>query len=146
MVDIGAKPVSDRTAIASGTVYMTSDALKRALSRDTRKGDPIVIAELAGIMAAKKTSDLIPLCHLLALTNVEVSISPSNKVTALDVTATVRTVGRTGVEMEALTAVSAACLTLYDMLKSIDKSMVISGISLVQKSGGKSGNYLRDKA
>lgn len=140
MVDIGAKPVTERAAVARGKVSMAAATRTLALNRDTRKGDPIPIAELAGIMAAKKTADLIPLCHPLPLTNVEVSIAPAEP-DALQVTATVRTTGKTGVEMEALTAVSVACLTLYDMLKAADKEMVISGIELVSKTGGKSGDY-----
>ncbi|KCZ46057.1 MULTISPECIES: cyclic pyranopterin monophosphate synthase MoaC [unclassified Hyphomonas] len=143
MVDIGAKPVTERVAVAQGKVSMAAATRELAMNRETRKGDPIAIAELAGIMAAKKTADLIPLCHPLPLTNVEVSITPLDP-DALHVTATVRTTGKTGVEMEALTAVSAACLTLYDMLKSVDKAMVISGIELVSKTGGKSGDYHKE--
>lgn len=140
MVDIGAKPVTERVAVARGKVCMAPATRELAMNRDTRKGDPIAIAELAGIMAAKKTADLIPLCHPLPLTNVEVSITPLGP-EALQVTATVRTTGKTGVEMEALTAASVACLTLYDMLKAVDKAMVISEIELVSKTGGKSGDY-----
>ena len=143
MVDIGAKPVTERIAVAQGKISMAAATRTLATNRDTKKGDPIAIAELAGIMAAKKTADLIPLCHPLPLTNVEVSIVPLDP-DALQVTATVRTTGKTGVEMEALTAVSAACLTLYDMLKAADKAMVISGIELVSKTGGKSGDYHKD--
>lgn len=143
MVDIGAKPITERVAVAQGKISMAAATRALAMNRETRKGDPIAIAELAGIMAAKKTADLIPLCHPLPLTNVEVSIA-SAEPDALKVTATVRTSGRTGVEMEALTAVSAACLTLYDMLKSADKEMVISDIELVSKTGGKSGDYHKE--
>ena len=143
MVDIGAKPVTERIAVAQGKISMAAATRTLATNRDTKKGDPIAIAELAGIMAAKKTADLIPLCHPLPLTNVEVSIAPLDP-DALQVTATVRTTGKTGVEMEALTALSAACLTLYDMLKAADKAMVISGIELVSKTGGKSGDYHKD--
>jgi cyclic pyranopterin phosphate synthase len=143
MVDIGAKPVTERIAVAQGKISMAAATRTLATNRDTKKGDPIAIAELAGIMAAKKTADLIPLCHPLPLTNVEVSIAPLDP-DALQVTATVRTTGKTGVEMEALTAVSAACLTLYDMLKAADKAMVISGIELVSKTGGKSGDYHKE--
>lgn len=143
MVDIGAKPITERVAVAQGKISMAAVTRTLAVSRDTRKGDPIAIAELAGIMAAKKTADLIPLCHPLPLTNVEVSITPVDE-DALQVTATVRTTGKTGVEMEALTAVSVACLTLYDMLKAADKEMVISGIELVRKTGGKSGDYHKE--
>ena len=146
MVDIGAKPVTERVAIARGEIRMAQETFALARSRHTKKGDPIAIAELAGIMAAKKTDDLIPLCHPLPLTSVEVQIVPSDAARTLSVTATVRTSGRTGVEMEALTAVSVACLTLYDMLKAVDRSMVISGIELAEKTGGKSGDYRKDTA
>jgi cyclic pyranopterin phosphate synthase len=141
MVDIGSKVETERTAIAAGRVRMAPDTLQRALLRDTKKGDPIAIAELAGIMGAKRTSDLIPLCHPLPLTSVTVSIERDGEANALRVIATAKTTGRTGVEMEALTAVSVACLTLYDMLKAIDKAMVIEGIELIEKTGGKSGDY-----
>lgn len=141
MVDVGAKDVTERIAVAHGRVRMDAETLKAASGRDTKKGDPIAIAELAGIMAAKKTSDLIPLCHPLPLSSVKVEIEPDDAGTGLHVTARVKTSGRTGVEMEALTAVSAACLTLYDMLKAIDKSMTIEGIELLEKTGGKSGDY-----
>ena len=141
MVDISAKAETDREAVATGRIRMAPETLARALSRDTKKGDPLAIAELAGIMGAKRTSDLIPLCHPLPLTGLKVEIAQASDCVALQVTAMARTTGRTGVEMEALTAVSAACLTLYDMLKAIDKSMVIEGIELMEKSGGASGNY-----
>ncbi len=141
MVDIGHKETTERVAIAQGRVRMAQATLDLATGRDTKKGDPIAIAELAGIMASKRTADLIPLCHPLALTSVKVSIEPSGGEPTLSVTARVKTAGQTGVEMEALTAVSAACLTLYDMLKAVDKAMVIEGIELVQKTGGKSGDY-----
>lgn len=143
MVDIGAKQVTERIAVARGRIGMSAKTRALAIGRETRKGDPIAIAELAGIMAAKKTADLIPLCHPLPLTNVEVRITPAEP-DALEATATVRTTGKTGVEMEALTAVSAACLTLYDMLKAVDKAMVISGIELLSKTGGKSGHYHKE--
>jgi cyclic pyranopterin phosphate synthase len=141
MVDIGDKAETQRMAIATGRVTMQPETLALAIGRDTKKGDPIAIAELAGIMAAKRTADLIPLCHPLPLTSVKVAIEPAPDAPALIVTARVKTTGKTGVEMEALTAVSAACLTLYDMLKAVDKAMVIGGVELVQKTGGKSGNY-----
>lgn len=142
MVDVSDKPLTERVANATGLVQMKAETLQVAIGRDTKKGDPISIAELAGIMAAKKTSDIIPLCHPLPLTSIKVKIAPASDRTLL-VSATVRTNGPTGVEMEALTAVSAACLTLYDMLKAIDKDMVISDIKLIEKRGGKSGDYLR---
>lgn len=143
MVDIAEKPVSARVATACGSIFMAPETLAIATSRDTRKGDPIAIAELAGIMAAKRTADLIPLCHPLPLSSVEVQIAPSPADPALIVTARVRTTGQTGVEMEALTAVSVACLTLYDMLKSADKRMVIKSIELLEKRGGKSGDFVK---
>lgn len=141
MVDVGAKAVTERVAVACGRVQMSADTLRLAVSRDTKKGDPIAIAELAGIMAAKRTSDLIPLCHPLPLSSVKVEIEPVSGQTALRVIARVKTSGKTGVEMEALTAVSAACLTLYDMLKAVDKAMVIEAVELLEKTGGKSGDY-----
>lgn len=145
MVDISGKTDSDREALATGRIRMAPETLARALSRDTKKGDPIAIAELAGIMGAKRTADLIPLCHPLPLTGLKVEITEAAEGNALQVNATARTTGKTGVEMEALTAVTVACLTLYDMLKAIDKSMVIEGIELLQKSGGASGDYRKTK-
>ena len=120
---------------------MQPETLALAIGRDTKKGDPIAIAELAGIMAAKRTADLIPLCHPLPLTSVKVAIEHASNAPELIVTARVKTAGKTGVEMEALTAVTAACLTLYDMLKAVDKAMVIGGVELLEKTGGKSGTY-----
>lgn len=141
MVDVSDKTVTARVAVARGMVHMTEETLALALSRDTKKGDPLAVAELAGIMGAKKTADLIPLCHPLPLTGVKVEIARHETETALAVTARAKTSGQTGVEMEALTAVSAACLTIYDMLKAVDKAMVIGGIELIEKTGGKSGDY-----
>ena len=141
MVDVSDKAVTAREAVARGMVHMAEETLALALSRDTKKGDPLGVAELAGIMGAKKTSDLIPLCHPLPLTGLKVEIARHETETALVVTARAKTSGQTGVEMEALTAVSAACLTIYDMLKAVDKAMVISGIELISKTGGKSGDY-----
>mgnify|MGYP000379154521 CR=1 FL=1 len=146
MVDISAKADSTRIAVAQGYLHLSKDTLALALSDQNRKGNALAVAELAGIMAAKKTSDIIPLCHPLPLSGVRVEIEPQDKPTALKVTASVKTTGKTGVEMEALTAVSVACLTLYDMLKAAEKSMTISGIELVQKSGGKSGDYRKASA
>ena len=143
MVDVGEKSITQREAVAHGFVQMSGDAFQRAIGRDTKKGDPIAIAELAGIMAAKKTADIIPLCHPLALTSVKVDIVEADAANTFQITARVKTTGQTGVEMEALTAVSGACLTLYDMLKAVDKSIVISGIELIEKSGGKSGHYVK---
>jgi cyclic pyranopterin phosphate synthase len=141
MVDVGEKAVTSREAIARGAV--TVSALGRRLIRagELKKGDPVQAARLAGIMAAKRTSELIPLCHPLALTHVAVEIRPTR--TGYDVESRVRTNGQTGVEMEALTAVAVAALTLYDMLKAVDRGMVIGEIRLVEKRGGRSGEYRR---
>ncbi len=144
MVDISEKPLTDRLATARGEVFMAEATLDLAIGRQSRKGDPIAVAELAGIMGAKRTADIIPLCHPLPLTGLTVSIAPSGTRSSLVVTATARTINQTGVEMEALMAVSAACLTLYDMLKSADKSMVISNIELIRKTGGKSGDFVKE--
>jgi molybdenum cofactor biosynthesis protein MoaC len=141
MVDVGDKAVTAREAVAEGFVRMDPATLSLALSGDAKKGDVRATAEIAGIMAAKKTSDLIPLCHPLALSKVEVRVSPAEG--GLAVSAKVRTSGQTGVEMEALTAVSVACLTIYDMLKAADKGMTIETVRLLAKSGGKSGDWTR---
>ncbi|WP_340645063.1 cyclic pyranopterin monophosphate synthase MoaC [Phenylobacterium sp.] len=141
MVDVSAKAVTAREAVAEGFVRMSADTLALALSGDAKKGDVRATAEIAGIMAAKKTADLIPLCHPLALSKVEVRVEPGEG--GLAVTARVRTTGQTGVEMEALTAVSVACLTVYDMLKAADKAMTIEAVRLMEKSGGKSGDWKR---
>ena len=141
MVDVSDKPATARQAVATGRVRMAPETLALALSGQARKGDVLAVAEIAGVMAAKRTADLIPLCHPLALSKVEVAITPWAE--GLAVTATVRTTGPTGVEMEALTAVSVACLTLYDMLKAADKAMVIEAIQLETKTGGKSGDWAR---
>ncbi len=141
MVDVSAKAVTAREAIAEGFVRMSAETLALALSGDAKKGDVRATAEIAGIMAAKKTADLIPLCHPLALSKVEVRVEPGEG--GLAVTAKVRTSGQTGVEMEALTAVSVACLTVYDMLKAADKAMTIEAVRLMAKSGGKSGDWTR---
>ena len=146
MVDVGDKAATSRSAKASGRVLMGQAAFDAATERQTKKGDPLAIAELAGIMAAKRTADLIPLCHPLPLSKVTVSISPIEGETALSVIAEVRTTGQTGVEMEALTAVSVACLTLYDMLKAVDKAITIDAIQLLEKTGGKSGDFRRAPA
>jgi cyclic pyranopterin phosphate synthase len=144
MVDVSAKPVTQREAIARGRVRMKQETLDQVRS-GTAKGDVIAIAELAGIMAAKRTGELIPLCHPLGLDAVEVKIAADAALPGLAVTAMARTRGPTGVEMEAMTAVSVACLTIYDMLKAIDRAMTIEGVELVAKSGGKSGSWRRDE-
>ncbi len=141
MVDVSDKAVTTREAVAEGFVRMEAATLALALSGDAKKGDVRATAEIAGIMAAKKTSELIPLCHPLALSKVEVRVEPGDG--GLAVTARVKTTGRTGVEMEALTAVSVACLTVYDMLKAADKGMTIEAVRLMTKTGGKSGDWSR---
>ena len=143
MVDVSAKPLTLREATARGRVRMRQATLDHLLA-GAAKGDVVGIAELAGIMAAKRTGELIPLCHPLGLNAVAVEIAPDPELPGLTVTATTRTRGPTGVEMEAMTAVAVACLTIYDMLKAIDRGMTIEAIELVAKSGGKSGEWVRD--
>ena len=143
MVDVGTKDETMRQAIAVGRVIMNQATLDQILAGDAKKGDVIGTARLAGIMAAKKTSDLIPLCHPLMLSSVSIDIESGTDFIGLSVRATVRLTGKTGVEMEALTAVSVACLTIYDMAKAVDKGMEISDVKLVSKSGGKSGDWTR---
>ena len=144
MVDVSAKPATERTAVAEGRVVMSKTTLELIVSGNARKGDVLGTARIAGIMAAKRTSDLIPLCHPLALSKVTVNIAPDDKLPGCIVRATVKVTGPTGVEMEALTAVSIACLTLYDMVKAVEKGMRIEGIRLLEKQGGKSGHYRAD--
>ena len=139
MVDVGGKAETERVAIAEGRVVMRAETLALILSDDAKKGDARGAARIAGIMAAKRTADLIPLCHPIALTSVSVDISPDDALPGLVVRATARTRGQTGVEMEALTAVSVACLTIYDMAKAVDRGMRIEGVRLIEKRGGKSG-------
>ena len=141
MVDISDKATTAREAVAVGFVRMSPETLALAVSGTGRKGDVRAVAELAGVMAAKRTSDLIPLCHPLALSKVVVEVEPAEN--GLSVTARVKTTGPTGVEMEALTAVSVACLTIYDMLKAADKGMVIEAVRLEEKTGGRSGEWKR---
>jgi cyclic pyranopterin phosphate synthase len=143
MVDVGEKPATAREALACGRIRMQADTLKRALSNDAPKGDVRAIAEIAGIMAGKRTSDLIPLCHPIALSSLQLDVAPDESLPGFVVTARARTTGQTGVEMEALTAVSVACLTLYDMLKAIDRAMTIEDIALLEKHGGATGSYVR---
>lgn len=143
MVDVADKAETVRSATASGCVTMEKPTLELILSGNAAKGDVIGTARLAGIMAAKKTSELIPLCHPLMLSKVTVDIVPDATLPGLRVSATVKLTGKTGVEMEALTAVSIACLTIYDMAKAVDKAMIIGNIALETKSGGKSGNWQR---
>ncbi len=143
MVDVSAKPETVREAVASGVVRMSPETLALALSGGGKKGDVRAVAEIAGVMAAKKTAELIPLCHPLNLSKIEVEVSETPDGSGLTVTARVRTTGPTGVEMEALTAVSVACLTLYDMLKAADRTMTIDVVRLEQKTGGASGDFRR---
>jgi len=141
MVDVSAKQVTERTAVAEGRVVMSKPTLNLVLKGDAKKGDVLGAARIAGIMAAKRTHDLIPLCHPLPVSKVTVDIEPDRKLPGLRVEATVKVTGQTGVEMEALTAVSVACLTIYDMVKAVERGMRIEGIHLVEKRGGKSGHY-----
>jgi cyclic pyranopterin phosphate synthase len=143
MVDVGDKADTTRVAIAEGAIRMQPETLALILAGDSKKGDVIGTARLAGIMAAKKTSDLIPLCHPLMISKVTVDITPDQALPGLRVEAMVKLTGKTGVEMEALTAASIACLTIYDMAKAVDKAMEIVHVRLKSKSGGKSGDFLR---
>jgi cyclic pyranopterin phosphate synthase len=144
MVDVGAKPETARTARAEGSIRMSAQALAAVESNAVAKGDVIAVARVAGIMAAKKTAELIPLCHPLPLTDAGVDIDVDRALPGLRVTAWASTHGKTGVEMEALTAASVALLTIYDMAKAIDRSMEISGVHLTEKRGGKSGDWTRE--
>jgi len=141
MVDVTDKAVTDRVAVAEGAVVMRAETLALVTSGTAKKGDVLGVARLAGIMAAKRTADLIPLCHPLPITRVALDLAPDADLPGVRITATVRTTGQTGVEMEALTAVSVAALTVYDMLKAAEKSMRIEGLRVVLKDGGKSGRY-----
>jgi cyclic pyranopterin monophosphate synthase len=142
MVDVSEKDVTARIAVASGAVRMAPETLAMITERRAKKGDVLGVARLAGIMGAKKTADLIPLCHPLPITKVSVNLTPDEKLPGVRIEATVKTTGQTGVEMEALTAVSVAGLTLYDMVKAVDKAMVIEAIRVDLKDGGKSGRYV----
>jgi cyclic pyranopterin phosphate synthase len=141
MVDVSKKPATERIATAEGKVMMRAATLDLVLSGDAKKGDVLGTARIAGIQAAKRTHELIPLCHPLPVTQIEVTIEPDRKLPGLVVRATVKVSGRTGVEMEALTAVSIACLTIYDMVKAAERGMRIEGIRLLEKSGGASGAW-----
>lgn len=141
MVDVSAKPVTARVAVAEGVVRMSAETLEMITEGRARKGDVLSVARLAGIMAAKRTADLIPLCHPLPVTKVAVELTADPALPGIRIEATVKTSGQTGVEMEALTAVSVAALTVYDMVKAVEKSMVIEAIRLTLKDGGKSGRY-----
>jgi len=141
MVDVSTKSATERTAVAEGRVIMSKATLELIVSGNAKKGDVLGTARIAGIMAAKRTSDLIPLCHPLALSNVTLDIAADRKLPGCIVRAAVKVTGPTGVEMEALTAVSVACLTIYDMVKAVERGVRIEGIHLVEKTGGKSGHY-----
>ncbi len=143
MVDVGAKAVTRREAVARGSITIAADALAAVRERRIAKGDPLQAARIAGIMAAKRTADIIPLCHPLPLSHVEVDLQ--ERPDGYDIEAVARTTARTGVEMEALTAVAAAALTVYDMVKAVDKTMVIGEIRLMRKSGGRGGEYRRQR-
>jgi cyclic pyranopterin phosphate synthase len=141
MVDVSGKPVTEREALAEGRVIMQPATLAIVRKGNAKKGDVLGVARIAGIMAAKRTHDLIPLCHPLAVSTIEVDVTPDAKLPGVTVKARVKVAGQTGVEMEALTAVAIACLTIYDMVKAVDRGMRIEGIRLVEKSGGRSGRY-----
>ena len=143
MVDVAEKPVTHREAIATGIVRLTPKVLHLIVSGQMPKGDVLAVARVAGIMAAKKTPELIPLCHPLPITSITIEFTPNESQSTITIAATVKVEGKTGVEMEALTAVSVAALTIYDMCKAVDKGIVISDICLMKKTGGKSGTYLR---
>jgi cyclic pyranopterin phosphate synthase len=143
MVDVGEKPDTERVAVARGQVHMHPETLRLISEGGMPKGDVLAVAQVAGIMAAKRTADLIPLCHPLLLAKIDVSFRIDEATSTIEITATVRNRGKTGVEMEALTAVSVAALTIYDMAKAVEKTMTIDNIRLVYKSGGKSGEWKR---
>jgi len=145
MVDVSEKAVTDRVAVASGSVSMSPDTFRMIMDKKLAKGDVLEVARLAGIMAAKKTHELIPLCHPLPINSVEIEFVPDEPASKIVIKATVRVTGKTGVEMEALTAVAVAGLTIYDMCKAVDRAMVVSEIMLVEKSGGRSGHFVREK-
>lgn len=146
MVDVSAKPSTERLAVAEGRVVMQPATLDLVLRGDSKKGDVLGAARIAGIMAAKKTHELVPLCHPLPITKVDVDITPDERLPGLVVRATVKVTGATGVEMEALTAVAIACLTIYDMAKAVERGMRVEGIRLLEKRGGKSGDYRAPEA
>jgi cyclic pyranopterin phosphate synthase len=140
-VDVGHKPDTERIAVARGAVSMQPETLRLIIEGNMKKGDVLTVAQLAGVMAAKRTSDLIPLCHPLLLSHIEVICTPNTAESQVDIEATVRLRGKTGVEMEALTAVTVAGLTIYDMAKAVDRSMQITAVRVVHKSGGQSGTF-----
>jgi cyclic pyranopterin phosphate synthase len=141
MVDVGQKPDTERVAVARGAVSMQPETLQLIIEGNMKKGDVLTVAQLAGVMAAKRTSDLIPLCHPLLLTHIDVICTPNTADSRVEIEATVRLRGKTGVEMEALTAVTVAGLTIYDMAKAVDRSMQITDVRVIHKSGGRSGTF-----
>ncbi|MCK8061412.1 MULTISPECIES: cyclic pyranopterin monophosphate synthase MoaC [unclassified Fusibacter] len=143
MVDVSNKPATERLAVAYGEITMAAETIDKILQESIKKGNVISVAQIAGVMGAKKTSDLIPMCHNLLLSHVDLEFDIDREVNKIKIRAVVKTSGNTGIEMEALTSVSVAALTIYDMCKSIDKNMVIGEIKLLEKKGGKSGHYLR---
>lgn len=143
MVDVGSKPATQRQAVAKGCVYMKKETLSLITEGKISKGDVLNVAKIAGIMAAKKTSEIIPLCHPLNITSADIQFRPDYKKNIIEIESCIKTIGQTGVEMEALTAVAAAALTIYDMCKAVDKEITISDIMLTEKSGGRSGNFKR---
>ena len=144
MVDVTDKSITVREAIAMASIYMQGKTLKKVIANEMKKGDVLGVARIAGILAAKKTDEIIPLCHPLPLTSVDITFDIVKEKNRIDITASVKLSGKTGVEMEALTAVTAAALTIYDMCKAVDKGMKISDVVLLKKSGGRSGTYIRD--
>jgi cyclic pyranopterin phosphate synthase len=144
MVDVGSKPVTDRLARATGTIRMQPETLAKILANEVAKGDVLGVARIAGIMGAKRTSDLVPLCHPIPISDIQIEITPDADIPGLRVDATVCATGRTGVEMEALTAVTVTLITIYDMAKGVEKGMVMAQISLTEKAGGKSGHWSRE--
>lgn len=144
MVDVGQKPDTERVAVAGGSVVMRPETLQLIIEGNVKKGDVLTVAQMAGVMAAKRTSELIPLCHPLLLNHISVTCTPNPAESRIDIEASVRLTGKTGVEMEALTAVTVAGLTIYDMAKAVDRSMCITDVRLLAKSGGQSGDYIAD--
>ena len=150
MVDVGEKNITERVAVATGQVYLQPETMRLIKGAEIKKGDVLAVAQVAGIMGAKKTSDIIPMCHPLLLTNVDIAFNenlepdPKTGLCCIDIKATVKVTGQTGVEMEALTAVSVAALTIYDMCKAVDREMFFKNIGLLEKSGGKSGTFSKE--
>ncbi len=145
MVEVGDKLNTKREAVATGKIYMMPETLIRIIDKNISKGDVLAVSQVAGIMAAKQTSNMIPMCHNINLTGADINFSIDQKNSKIDITAIVRTTGKTGVEIEALTAVTVAALTIYDMCKAVDRAMTISDIKLVKKTGGKSGDFIRQE-